>query len=408
MESEKAQLKAGEKLSEKEIEVATAIPLEKAQPDQPAHEREKGSEIKKPSKPSSTDTPDPPIEVASTVDKEKTTAVIGESSGGPGGFVLQTPIGPKVTIGDLYYKTYIEELRGNAPHQAPWGLKQKDTFKDFSSYRKWFLNSFTPGEVNRQRARTHDELYQAYVVGEANTRAANHQIVREWRTMVKERADWEKYRDSLMKEMKSYEIAKAAFAEEKAKFESDRKSEEWGREGPRGKLRTAEELSSKERAEFKKICEKDNQRAYAARNKITELEGKIVELTGKVEDAQASKEMLRFVELAEVKAQLSGRDKDLTARDVEIAELKRRLREQVDKSESLEIDLEAERSKTVSAEEARQKAEEARAISSTPLNVAQNNYAEVQGIVDTLSSEAEWLRGRGVCLVCSIRLTFVC
>ncbi|KAJ0433595.1 hypothetical protein HanRHA438_Chr17g0813961 [Helianthus annuus] len=226
--------------------------------------------------------------------------------------------------------------------------------------------------------------------------------------MVKERADWEKYRDSLMKEMKSYEIAKAAFAEEKAKFESDRKSEEWGREGPRGKLRIAEELSSKERVEFKKICEKDNQRAYAARNKITELEGKIVELTGKVEDAQASKEMLRFVELAEVKAQLSGRDKDLTARDVEIAELKRRLREQVDKSESLEIDLEAERSKTVSAEEARQKAEEARAISSTPLNVAQNNYAEVQGIVDTLSSEAEWLRGRGVCLVCSIRLTFVC
>ncbi|KAJ0447615.1 hypothetical protein HanOQP8_Chr17g0661071 [Helianthus annuus] len=408
MESEKAQLKAGEKLSEKEIEVATAIPLEKAQPGQPAHEREKGSEIKKPSKPSSTDTPDPPIEVASTIDNEKTTAVIGASSGGPGGFVLQTPIGPKVTIGDLYYKTYIEELRGNAPHQAPWGLKQKDTFKDFSSYRKWFVNSFTPGEVNRQRARTHDELYQAYVVGEANTRAANHQIVREWRTMVKERADWEKYRDSLMKEMKSYEIAKAAFAEEKAKFESDRKSEEWGREGPRGKLRIAEELSSKERVEFKKICEKDNQRAYAARNKITELEGKIVELTGKVEDAQASKEMLRFVELAEVKAQLSGRDKDLTARDVEIAELKRRLREQVDKSESLEIDLEAERSKTVSAEEARQKAEEARAISSTPLNVAQNNYAEVQGIVDTLSSEAEWLRGRGVCLVCSIRLTFVC
>ncbi|MFS7999087.1 hypothetical protein Hanom_Chr12g01161861 [Helianthus anomalus] len=105
------------------------------------------------------------------------------------------------------------------------------------------------------------------------------------------------------------------------------------------------------------------------------------------------------VELAEVKAQLSGKDKDLVAKDVEIAELKRRLREQFDKSESLEIDLKAEKSKAASTEEARQKAEEARAISSSALNVAQNNYDEVQGIVDMLSSEAEWMRGRGLLLV---------
>ncbi|KAJ0433704.1 hypothetical protein HanIR_Chr17g0873221 [Helianthus annuus] len=84
---------------------------------------------------------------------------------------------------------------------------------------------------------------------------------------------------------------------------------------------------------------------------------------------------------AELKAQISNKDKYLVAKDVEIAELKRRLQEQVDKSESLEIDLEAERSKAASAEEAKQKAEEARAISSSGLNVAQNNYAEVQGIM---------------------------
>ncbi|KAJ0726329.1 hypothetical protein HanPI659440_Chr12g0469051 [Helianthus annuus] len=216
--------------------------------------------------------------------------------------------------------------------------------------------------------------------------------------MVKEQADWEKYRDSLVKEVKSYEIAKATFVEEKAKFESDRKSEEWGREGLRGKLRAAEEPLSKERAEFKKICEKDNQRSYATRKKITELEGNVVELTRKLEDAQAAKENAE-VELADVKSQLSRKDKDLVAKDVEIAELKRRLREQVDKSESLEIDREAEKSKAASAEEARQKAEEACAISSTALNVVQNNYAEVQGIVDTLSSEAEWMHGRGIVLV---------
>ncbi|KAJ0655269.1 hypothetical protein HanRHA438_Chr14g0640931 [Helianthus annuus] len=37
---------------------------------------------------------------------------------------------------------------------------------------------------------------------------------------------------------------------------------------------------------------------------------------------------------------------------------------------------------------------------STPvLNVAQNNYSEVQSILDTLASEAEWMRGRGVVLM---------
>ncbi|KAF5799237.1 hypothetical protein HanXRQr2_Chr07g0302281 [Helianthus annuus] len=262
----------------------------------------------------------------------------------------QTPIGPKDTLGDIYYKTYTEEARGDAPHQAPWGLKQKDTFLEFGPCRDWFLNLFPPGEVNRQRARTHDGLYHAFVVGEANTRAANHQIVREWRMMVKE-----------------LEKTKVAFAEEKAKFDSEKKSEVWGREGLRSKLRAAEELLSKERAEWKEVCKKDNQRTFAARSKITDLEAQNATLIKKVEDIESDKERVE----AELKAQVASRDKDLHAKDVEIAELKRRLREQTDKSESLEIDLEAERVKAATAEEAKQKANEARDISTPALNIAQ-------------------------------------
>ena len=90
--------------------------------------------------------------------------------------------------------------------------------------------------------------------------------------------------------------------------------------------------------------------------------------------------------------QLSSKDRDLHAKDAEIAELKRRLNEQIDRCESLEIDLEAERVKAATAEEAR-------AVSTAALNVAQTNYSEAQGIVDTLVSEAEWMRTRGVALV---------
>ncbi|KAM0056165.1 hypothetical protein Hdeb2414_s0006g00214871 [Helianthus debilis subsp. tardiflorus] len=193
-------------------------------------------------------------------------------------------------MGDIYYKTYTEEARSDAPHRALWGLKQKDIFMEFVPCRDWFLNSSPPGEVNLQRARTHDGLYHAYVVREANTRTANHQVVREWRTMVKERAEWEKYRERLVRQVKGYEKAKAAFAEEKAKFESDKKSEEWGREGLRSKLRAEEELLAKERAEWKKTCEKYNQRMYAARSKITDLEAQVAELKGKVEDGQTDNE----------------------------------------------------------------------------------------------------------------------
>ncbi|KAJ0884161.1 hypothetical protein HanPSC8_Chr10g0430191 [Helianthus annuus] len=114
-----------------------------------------------------------------------------------------------------------------------------------------------------------------------------------------------------------------------------------------------------------------------------------------MEDARAVKEQAE----AELKAQISGKDKDLASKDGEIAELKHRLQEQVEKNESLEIDLEAEKSKATTAEEAKRQAEEPRAISSSALNVAQNNYAEVQGVVDTLASEAEWLRSRGLVLV---------
>ncbi|KAJ0791421.1 hypothetical protein HanOQP8_Chr01g0005331 [Helianthus annuus] len=124
---------------------------------------------------------------------------------------------------------------------------------------------------------------------------------------------------------------------------------------------------------------------YAARAKITELEGKVAKLTGKFEDVQVTME----------RAELSGKDKDLTAKDVEIAELKRRLQEQVDKSESLEIDFEAEKGKAASAEEAKQKAEEGRDM------VNSRNAGELDGAVVALIDASHVVGHRGGCLECA-------
>ncbi|KAJ0930820.1 hypothetical protein HanPSC8_Chr04g0153921 [Helianthus annuus] len=282
----------------------------------------------------------------------------GASSGGAGGYNPNV-IGAKDTVGDIYYKTYTEEERGDVLHQAPWSLKQKDTFIEFGASREWFLNSFPPGEVNRQRAKPHEMLYRTYILGEANARAANHQIVREWRTMVRERADWEAYRERMLKRIADFEKSKAAFDEERAKFEADKKAEEWAARG----------------------CRKNS----------TMLRSNWPRRRPSSSGEKTAKQQME-IELTEAKVQLSNKDKDLHAKDVEIAELKRRLNEQIDRCESLEIDLEAEKVKAADAEEAR-------AVSTAALNVAQTNYSEAQGIVDTLVSEAEWMRTRGVVLV---------
>ncbi|KAM0039887.1 hypothetical protein Hdeb2414_s0012g00387251 [Helianthus debilis subsp. tardiflorus] len=187
--------------------------------------------------------------------------------------------------------------------------------------------------------------------------------------MVRERTDWEKYLERWLKQVQDFEKMKSAFAEEKAAFEAEKKSEEWGREGLKSKLHVAEELLSKERADWKELCKKDNQRMYAARSKITDLEAQIATLKRKVEEVETDKGRVE----AELNAQVARKDKDLAANDVEIAELKRRLHKAYDKNESLEIDLEAERLKAATAEEAKQRADEARDISTSALNVAQNN-----------------------------------
>ncbi|KAM0041295.1 hypothetical protein Hdeb2414_s0011g00364691 [Helianthus debilis subsp. tardiflorus] len=131
------------------------------------------------------------------------------------------------------------------------------------------------------------------------------------------------------------------------------------------------------------MCDNYNKWMYVACTKITNLEAEIVTLKGMVEEAQANKE----------------RVEDLAAKDVEIAELKRRLFEAHEKSESLDIDLAAEKVKADTAEEARKAAEEVRNISTSALNVAQNNYAEAQSVVDMLVSKSEWMRNHGAAAV---------
>ncbi|KAJ0561555.1 hypothetical protein HanHA300_Chr06g0224261 [Helianthus annuus] len=105
---------------------------------------------------------------------------------------------------------------------------------------------------------------------------------------------------------------------------------------------------------------------FAARTKITNLKVCVEELKKsesdykeKCEEAKSHCEHVEVLQV-ELSQQIITKDKDLAGKDVEIAELRRRLREaqenleaEKQKNDSLEIDLTAEKVKAETAEEAR-------------------------------------------------------
>ncbi|MFS7943280.1 hypothetical protein Hanom_Chr06g00498391 [Helianthus anomalus] len=116
--------------------------------DQPLHEKQKetargkGPEVVKPTKPVHVDAPTQTAQVTSVAGgtsaaahKEATTDAggadadvnirssafaAGQAGAGSQSSMPHPPIGSKDTLGDIYYKTYTREARGDAPHHPPW------------------------------------------------------------------------------------------------------------------------------------------------------------------------------------------------------------------------------------------------------------------------------------------------
>ncbi|KAJ0441464.1 hypothetical protein HanIR_Chr16g0798051 [Helianthus annuus] len=206
---------------------------------------------------------------------------------------------------------------------------------------------------------------------------------------------WEKHRERLAAKAKLFEQGRIKLQENRDAFDKEKKSEEWGLQGLTKKLQASEDLLAEEHKNWHAACENDNKKMHVIRTKITNL---VVQVDGlkkseadfmaKYEEAKSHRERIEV----DLSAQINSKDWDLASKDAEIAELKRRLREvhegleaEKQKTDSLEIDLTAERVKAETAEEARQ-------VSLASLNLAQENYAEVQSTVEPLLSDRECMK----------------
>ncbi|MFS8034129.1 hypothetical protein Hanom_Chr17g01577601 [Helianthus anomalus] len=277
----------------------------------------------------------------------KDTTTGGGSSGGSGATPRKynsrkkkprslSPIRAEDTLGDIYYKTY-DESHANELHAPMWNLKQSDTFSKFRACREGMMRAFPHVKCDIRKT-TNMIIYIDHI-------SMTMPMLLLLATRLRD--------NGIQYTLRA--LARKNIANEKAAFEKEKKSEEWGLQGLKLKLQASEDTLAEERRKWCVACENDNKKMYAAHTKITNLEAHVEELK-KYE--------------VDLSAQIISKDSDLAGKDAEIAELKRRLREEQDgldagkqKNESLEIDLTVEKVKAETAEKVRK-------VSLVALNVA--------------------------------------
>ncbi|MFS7905500.1 hypothetical protein Hanom_Chr01g00048441 [Helianthus anomalus] len=154
-------------------------------------------------------------------------------------------------------------------------------------------------------------------------------------------------------------VWKAQLAKDKEDFEQKKRSEEWGLKGLKKKLQVSKDTLAEERHKWHVACENENKRMFVIRTGNSNVKARIEELK---------------------KSEADYKDK------YEEAKSHRKCRQ---KSDSLEIDLTAEKVKAKTAEVAHQ-------VSHVALNMAQENYAEVLSTVEPLITDLGWMQHYGV------------
>ncbi|MFS7948163.1 hypothetical protein Hanom_Chr06g00556771 [Helianthus anomalus] len=182
------------------------------------------------------------------------------------------PLRPDETLGDHYYRTYTE-TKASKVHIPVWNLKKGDTFSNWRSKKKF----------------AEDEARVAQL--------------------------------------------KATLEANRAKFENDLKTGEWSVSGWKRKVEAKAALLSKERKNWREICEKDNKEKIDA--DIERLKQDKVEAEAARDEAPSHTERSEQRE-EKLKAEVESAKKDLELERTEKAETSRSLAETEEKLESSE------------------------------------------------------------------------
>ncbi|KAJ0776550.1 hypothetical protein HanLR1_Chr02g0046921 [Helianthus annuus] len=184
---------------------------------------------------------------------------------------------------------------------------------------------------------------------------------------------------------------------DQAKFENDRKTEEWFVSGWKRKAEAEASLLSEERKNWKKICEKDNAEKMGLRNVINNLKAEVEKL--KKQDAEIKKLKKEKVDAEAARDEArSHRERSeqrevhtcatLALRDKEIEELIALLSDQ----EQLKNDLELARTENAETSCRLVEIEE-------KLENSETARATMESELEPLKSDMTWLKERGIASV---------
>ncbi|KAL9994873.1 hypothetical protein Hdeb2414_s0863g00955381 [Helianthus debilis subsp. tardiflorus] len=172
---------------------------------------------------------DPVITIPASATTSAPVNVVRSPSGGQGFSAHSeenSPIRPKETSGDYYYRTYLEKQVSEV-HAPVWKLKKGDTFSDWRVCHDWIQGTFPPGEVKFHEDRSHEQSYYAYLEEDASFTSTTHRIVRKWHSMYKEWSTVETSRKRAAEEEARVALLRAKLEADQARFENDWKTKEW-------------------------------------------------------------------------------------------------------------------------------------------------------------------------------------
>ncbi|KAM0064515.1 hypothetical protein Hdeb2414_s0003g00103831 [Helianthus debilis subsp. tardiflorus] len=308
----------------------------------------------------------------------------------------QSPILPEETLGDYYYRSYSE--KDAADLNAPvWNLKKGDTFAYWHVCQDWLQGIFPPGEIKFQESRSCEQAYQSYVAETASHVSTTHRIVREWYNMHKEQKSFVAAQKKFSNDERRLAQLMAKLKDDQAKFEAERKTEEWSVAGWKRKAEAEAALLSEERKNWRKFYEKDNAEKANLRTIISNLKADVEKLKNQDAEVERLKKEKADVEavLAEARSHRERSEQrevqaltTLAIRDKELEELTALVSDQ----EQLKKDLELARSEHTETSRRLTEFEEKLESSETARVTAESE-------LEPLKNDMAWLKDRGIACV---------
>ncbi|MFS7961290.1 hypothetical protein Hanom_Chr08g00713231 [Helianthus anomalus] len=162
------------------------------------------------------------------------------------------------------------------PHAPRWSLTQGSRMNNVGNCHDFFSLSLPPAERMFQKKCNRFEMLDEHVRRGVNFFATSQEIVREWRLMGEETAE--------------FDNAQKAFAEEKEKFNSEKKGLLWRVADAEQKFEQEKQVNVQKQLDWEAACERTNAEMRSQREAIIRLSGEKEDLANEAHQARLASE----------------------------------------------------------------------------------------------------------------------